>query len=234
MFVLIHSPLVSAFTWSRVAEEMRRRAIDVVVPPLHEAADSPLPLWQQHAEAVANALQETPPETRVILVAHSGAGLLLPVIGKFSPRPVDGYVFVDAGILFHDASHLDLRVAEDAERAAAFEGELRNGLRFPQWTSEDLSEEIPNGADREQVVVGLQPRGLEFFTEILPAFDFPNAPCAYLQFTEWYDLYARQAQERGWKYQKMEGGHFQILSEAVRVTDALLELTRRMREDAAK
>lgn len=229
MFVLIHSPLVSTFTWSRVADEMRRRATPVLAPPLGETGEADIPLWQQHAESVADALRETPEETRVILVAHSAAGPLLPAIGAYSPRPVDGYVFVDAGILFKEASHLDLRAAEDIERAWTLEAALQDGARVPQWSSEDLSEDIPDRETRERIVQELQPRGSEFFLETLPVFDFPNAPCAFLQITEWYEVYARQAQERGWAYRKIKGGHFHMLADPVGVTDTLLELTREMR-----
>lgn len=233
-FVFIHSPLVSAFTWSRVADEMQRRAIPVLVPPLRETAGSAVPLWKQYAESVADALRDTPPETNIILVGHSAAGPLLPAVGAYSPRLVEGYVFVDAGILFRDASQLDLRAAEDIERAWTLEAALQNGARVPQWSSEDLSDDIPDREARERVVQELQPRGLEFFLETLPVFDFPNAPCAYLQFTEWYDPSARQAQEREWAYQRIEAGHFHMLVDPVAVTDALLALTTEMLGNAPK
>lgn len=42
----------------------------------------------------------------VVLVGHSGAGALLPAIGAFSPRPVAGYLFVDAGLLIRAEADL--------------------------------------------------------------------------------------------------------------------------------
>ena len=43
MYVLIHSPLVGPLTWKLVAEEMRRRDIEVIVPTLVDAPDSEEP-----------------------------------------------------------------------------------------------------------------------------------------------------------------------------------------------
>lgn len=230
MFVLIHSPLVGPFTWSRVAAELEKRGEKVLVARLCDDAASPAPIWQQHANCVADALEATPVETRVILVAHSGAGPLLPAIGHYSPRPVAGYLFVDAGILFQDASHLDLRAIENPEMAREFERELRNGARFPAWTSDDLREDLTDATTREALVRELQPRGLNFFSEMLPVFDFPDAPCAYLQFTPWYESYAEQARARGWAFEKMEAGHFEMLVQPVEVADKILRFADEMRE----
>lgn len=230
MFVLIHSPLVGPFTWSRVAAELEKRGEGVVVARLRDAQGSFAPIWQQHANCVAAALASIPEGTRVIPVAHSAAGPLLPAIGHCSPRPVAGYVFVDAGILFRDGSHLGLRAMENPEMAREFESELRNGVRFPTWTSDDLREDLPDDATRETLVRELQPRGLGFFSERFHAFDFPDAACAYLQFTPWYESYAEQARARGWAFEKMEAGHFEMLVHPREVTDALLRLTRQMRE----
>lgn len=200
----------------------------VLVPRLfgHVASDNPF--WKQYAKEVADVLQTTSPETRVIFVAHSGAGPLLPALGASCPRPVAGYVFVDAGILFRDASHLDLRADENPEMAREFQAELEQGARFPVWSSDDLREDIPDAEMRENLVQELQPRGHDFFHQTMPVFRFPDAPCAYLQFTAWYESYARQAQARKWPVQKMEGGHFHMLVAPVPVTNALLELTRDM------
>lgn len=228
MFVLIHSPLVGPYTWSQIGDELAKRGEDVLVVSLSEDTSSLRPIWEQHTHAVADELRATPEDTRVLLVAHSGAGPLLPAIGHYSPRPVAGYLFVDAGILFQDASHLDLRRMENAEAAREFEQELRDGARFPTWTEDDLRDELPDKEMRAQMVRELRPRGLAFFREILPAFDFPDAVCAYLQFTPWYETYAEQARARGWAVAKQDAGHFDMLVHPVEVADAILGLTRNL------
>ena len=97
-YILVHSPLVSPLTWSRVADEMRKRSLDVLVPTLEDSLNSKEPFWKQHAESVSRSLSVIPTDLPLILVAHSGAGPLLPVLRQSIPHPVRAYVFVDAGI----------------------------------------------------------------------------------------------------------------------------------------
>src|ERR1700751_3091577 len=96
LVVLVHSPLVGPFTWSMVAEQLRQRKVDVLVPKLTDRDYTNLPYWEQHTEAVKRALADVPQERRVVLVGHSGAGPLLPAIHRAIARPVAAYIFVDA------------------------------------------------------------------------------------------------------------------------------------------
>src|SRR5262245_6116816 len=111
-YVLIHSPLVGGLTWSLVAEQMWQRGQNVVVPILNDSPISKEPYWKQHAESAAQALVNVPRANSVILVAHSGAGPLLPAIRQRIPNPIHAYVFVDAGIPKDNASRLDLMKSE--------------------------------------------------------------------------------------------------------------------------
>src|SRR5215207_1088788 len=122
VYVLIHSPLVGPLTWSLVADEMEQRGINVVVPILVDSPDSPEPFWKQNAESVSRALAQIPKNSPVTLVAHSGAGPLLPAIRQILPSPVKAYLFVDAGIPRNGASRLDLMKSEDPEWATQFQG----------------------------------------------------------------------------------------------------------------
>lgn len=229
VFVLIQSPLVGGFTWSRVKAEMQKRGLSIIAPRLHD--DGSAPYWKQHAESVARALDETPQEAHAILVGHSGAGPLLPAIGAHSPRPVAGYVFVDAGILWRDASRLEMMGTENVEWAREFEKELKRGGSFPNWSADDLREIIPDAETREALARDLRPRSLPFFQETLPAFGFPDLPCAYLQFSRVYDTPALQAQEHGWAFESIDAGHFHMLVAPADVTDAIVALTRDMRAE---
>ena len=223
IYILIHSPLVGPLTWSRVAEEMQLRGLDVVVPALNDSSQSQEPFWKQHARSVSEALVELPRNTFVTLVAHSGAGPLLPAIRQSIPNPVHAYVFVDAGIPRDGATRLDLMKSEDPEWAAQFQEELERGGRFPAWSMDDLLEVIPDESLRRQMVAELRPRGLEFFTEPIPVFDgWPDAPCVYIQFSAPYDRPAAQAREAGWASYEMAAGHFHMLVDAKAVTDLMI------------
>ena len=217
--ILIHSPLVGPLTWSRVADEMQARGLKVLVPTLEDSPGSKEPYWKQHADSVASSLSILSGDFPVILVAHSGAGPLLPVIRQSIQNPVRAYVFVDAGIPRDRASRLDLMKSEDAEWANDFQKELEAGGRFPTWNMDDLQEVIPDDSLRMQMVAELNPRGLEFFTEPIPVFDgWPDAPCVYIQFSAAYEKPAAQAREAGWPVYELQAGHFHILVDAEAVT----------------
>lgn len=221
VYILIHSPLVGPLTWNLVAEQMRQRGIEVIVPTLSDAADSNEPFWKQHAESAA-ALH-IPQDRRVILVAHSGAGPLLPVIRQSLANPVNAYVFVDAGLPRNGASRLDLMKSEDPAWAAQFQEELERGGSFPNWTFEDLQEVIPEETLRKQMVAEIHPRGLPFFTEPIPVFEeWPDAPCAYIKFSPPYQGAAEQARQAGWLTYELEAGHFHMLVDAKTVTDLIV------------
>ena len=224
VYVLIHSPLVGPLTWSRVAAELQSRGQDVLVPILEDSPQSTDPFWMQHAESVSRSLADFPRDTPLRLVAHSGAGPLLPVIRGSIANPIHAYVFVDAGIPRAGASRLDLMKSEDPEWAAQFEQELIRGARFPNWSLEDLKEALPDESLRRQMVAELQPRGLGFFTEPIPVFDnWPDAPCIYIQFSQAYDQPAALALEKGWIVEPLKAGHFHMLVDPSAVTDKIID-----------
>ena len=227
-WVLIHSPLVGPLTWSLVADEMRQHGLDVLVPRLRDSPESKEPFWRQQACSAAEDLAEIPETASVALVAHSGAGPLLPAIRQSLRNPVHGYVFVDAGIPRAGASRLDLMKSENPEWAAQFQQELEQGGRFPTWSMDDLQEIIPDEGLRRQMVAELHPRGLDFFTEPIPVFEgWPDAPFIYIQFSPAYGIPAAQARQAGWPAYEMDAGHFHMLVDARSVTDLIIHAVAR-------
>lgn len=223
LFVLIHSPIVGRLTWRLVAEEMQQRGLSAIVPAVDDAPASADPFWKQHADSVAGEMNDIPSDTPVILVAHSGAGPLLPVIGASILHPVRAYVYVDAGIPRDRATRLDLMKNEDPKWAAAFQEDLVRGERFPTWSFDDLQEVIPDLAVRKEMVAELRPRGLDFFTEPIPVFEgWPDAPCVYIQFSAPYEKPAQQARRQGWIVEKINAGHFHMLADPSAVTDMII------------
>jgi hypothetical protein len=224
MFVLIHSPLVGPLTWSLVADEMSQRGLDVLVPDLEDSPDSKEPFWKQHAESVSRALAHIPAEISLTLVAHSGAGPLLPAIRHLIPNPVQAYVFVDAGIPQDGASRLDLMKSEDSDWAREFQEYLESGGSFPNWSSDDLREILPSDELREGLVAEIRPRALDFFTEPISVFEsWPDARCVYILFSEPYQRAAIQARESGWHTHELKAGHFHMLVDARAVTDLIVD-----------
>jgi hypothetical protein len=223
MYILIHSPLVGPLTWSRVAAEMQARGLEVLVPKLYDPSSSKDPFWKKHADSVASSIPAAHRNVPVVLVAHSGAGPLLPAIRASIPNPVRAYVFVDAGLPRDGATRLDLMKSEDPEWAIEFASYLERGGKFPNWSFDDLREVIPEEGLRRQMVTEIRPRGVSFFMEPIPVFPgWPDAPCVYIRFSTPYDSAAAQAGAADWPVYDLDAGHFHMLVSPVAVTDMII------------
>ncbi len=223
MYILTHSPLVGPVTWSRVAAEMRGRGLEVLVPALEDSPFSTDPFWEQHADSVASSMDPKYQNVPMVLVAHSGAGPLLPAIRASIPNPVRAYVFVDAGLPRAGATRLDMMKWEDPEWAAEFASYLERGGKFPDWSFDDLAEVIPDEGLRRKMVTEIRPRGVSFFTEPIPVFaGWPDAPCVYIRFSAPYDKAAAQAGAADWLVYDLDAGHFHMLVSPVAVTDMII------------
>lgn len=224
--VLIHSPLVGPFTWSLVAQELRSRNIEVVVPILFDSENNSVPFWKQYPDAVAQQVKSVPVDRPVNLIVHSGAGALLPVIRQAIHHPIDSYIFVDAGIPKNGASYLDLLAEKFPEQQVEqFRQMLTAGGEYPNWDDEMLRTEIPDSERRKLMLAELHPRKLAFFEESIPVFDnWANAPCYYLQLSAAYAKSAEQARKKGWSVSEINAGHFHMLVDPETVADAILQL----------
>lgn len=225
IFVLIHSPLVGPATWEPVRAELRRRGVQAAVPALRDDPARDEPYWRQQVASVVATMRGAPAEQPLVLVGHSGAGALLPSLGEALQRPIAAYVFVDAGIHRDGLSRLEMMVAEDAPFAADLRAHLEAGGRYPEWTDEQLQDAIPDDARRAAVLAELRPRGLDFFSEpILVPADWPDAPCAYLQFSPAYAVPSATARQLNWPVREIEGGHFLMLIDPETVAEAIVGL----------
>jgi pimeloyl-ACP methyl ester carboxylesterase len=76
--------------------ELERRGMQAVVPSLLATADAPPPQWQQCVEIVRAATRMVP--SPIVLVGHSGGGLLLPAMAGAVAPDVSRFIFVDSGL----------------------------------------------------------------------------------------------------------------------------------------
>ncbi len=224
LMVLVHSPLVGPFTWSLVAKPLQVDGFDVLVPVLTDSGETPPPYWQQHAACVLRALVSIPHERSLVLVGHSGAGSLLPVLAQAARHPVTAYLFVDA-VLPHPGKTQLEEMPEELRQL------LAEGSRFPNWKDEDLREVLPDGRARQQMLAEVQPRPLTFFEEVLPDVSgWSDTPGGYLLLTQGYRPYLEQAQRAGWPSRTLSAGHFHMLVDPVGVAATLVELMKQINE----
>lgn len=226
VFVLVHSPLVGPLTWGPVAAELRGRGYPVVVPALRAGETAEPPYWRQHVTATMAALDSVDATRPLVLVGHSGGGVLLPAIATAAGRPVAAYLFVDADLPHNGRNRLGR--FGDAADAEAFRAAAPGGL-IPTWTEADLAEVIPDAALRAAFVAELRPLPLAVYEEPIPVpAAWPDAPGGYLQFSAPYDAAAAEARTLGWPLLARPSGHFQMLVDPAGVTDALLDLLARL------
>jgi hypothetical protein len=233
-FVLAHSPLTGPAAWGSLPEVLRELGHHALVLDIGD--DDAPPYGVRYVATAAAQIAAADPTGPLVLVAHSGAGYLLPQIGftqRAARRGVRGYVFLDAGIPApRPSTRLALLTGEDAATADDLDVLLSAGGRFPPWTDDDLRELIPDDELRAAVVASLRPRGRDFFTEVLPFptgdVEWPDAPCGLLQTSTGYAATARSARSRGWPVVERDGGHFASCVDPHGVARDLLALVDRL------
>ncbi len=205
MFVLVHSPLVGPLTWGPVADRL-----DAVVPCL---TDLEPPYWRSIADKVAAAITDP-----AILVAHSNAGLFLPVIAQAAP--VAGCLIVDGRLPgYADRLHEFLRPMVDAD-----------GL-LPPWTQwwddAGMASLFPDETTRAAVCAEVPRLPIGYFEEQIPAPPgWDTRPCGYLRFSHAYAAEAEEAARRGWAVDHLPGLHLHQLVDPDAVAARIVAMTR--------
>jgi hypothetical protein len=226
VFVLVHSPSVGPGTWLPVAERLRAQGATVVVPSLvHVGAGGP-PFWPQVVAAVGDAIAAVPAGRSVVLVAHSNAGLFVPVVVAAAVRPVVGCLFVDATLPARQGpTPVVPPEALGFLRAKAVDGLL------PPWTTWfDEAEVAPMFPDAgvRAATEAEQPRlPLSYYEQQVPVPEGWDArPCGYLLFGPPYEPVANEAAARGWDVQRLPGRHLHQLVDPGGVAERIAEMAR--------
>jgi hypothetical protein len=227
-FVLVHSPVVGPTTWSLVARELQRRGRDSAVPSLLGVAGAPSPQWRHAAKAVQAATERI--ARPMVIVGHSGAGPLLPVIADALTGDVSALVFVDA---FLPPSSGSAPLAPPGSmghlRALARDGVLPP---WSSWFGEDAMRElVPDSGVRAALEREMPRLPLSYFEASVPIpGGWSDRPCAYLLFsTDPRGMSAADARRRAWPVAEIEDArHLAIVTHASEVADALLELERKL------
>lgn len=174
--------------------------------------------WWLHArdQAVAAAADAD------TVLAHSGAGVLAPVVLDALPD-AQAVVLVDSVLpAFVGATRVTPALRE-AVRVLAVDGVL------PPWTSwwgeESLATLVPDADDRAALVADAPGLPEALYDVAVPApAGWEPALRGYLQLSPAYDDEAAQAEERGWHTMALPGQHLDLLTDPGPVARAVLAL----------
>jgi RimJ/RimL family protein N-acetyltransferase len=206
-YVLVHSPLLGPRSWASVAARLK----DVDVPDLRSFVTAPPPSWAAlQGRAIAMP-------AGAVVVGHSGAGAVLPLIAAASKA--SAVVFVDAVVppssgAFRIPSEFRAWLAD-----LAVDGVLPP---WPAWWGPDaLAALVPDEADRR--ALDDAPRvPLAFYDEPVPVPDgWDTMPCGYVRLSEAYDDEAAEARRRGWPVVRLAGTHLDLVTRPEEILRAL-------------
>ena len=205
MFALLHSPLMGPLTWGPVAKRL-----DATVPSL---VDLEPPYWRSVAEKVAALVTEP-----AILVAHSNAGLFVPVIA--AAAPITGCVIVDGRLPGYTRRTLDF-----------LRPMVRDDGLLPPWTEwwgdAGVAPLFPDEETCAAVCAEVPRLPIAYFEEHIPVPPGWDAkPCGYLRFSEAYLPEAEEATRRGWAVEHLPGLHLHQLVDPDAVAERIVAMTR--------
>jgi hypothetical protein len=226
VFVLLHSPAVGPATWLPVAEQLISAGYQARVPSFLRAVEGAPPFWPDIVAAAREDLSHVPVDAPVVLVAHSNAGLFLPLIVDRTPHVVTAPIFVDAALpALGGATPAAPAEFLDFLRPMAVDG------RLPRWTDwwdeADLVPLFPDARTR-RIVTDEQPNlPMSYFEARIPVPDgWDDHRCAYLLFSPAYDALAAEARQRGYSVAHLSGGHLHQLVDPAGTARQLIEFAR--------
>lgn len=224
IFVLVHSPSVGPSTWQSVAEHLTAAGYQVRVPSLLHIGTGAPPFWPRVVSAVRDDLQQVSVGSPVTLVAHSNAGLFVPVIRSGLDHPVTGSIFVDAAL----PARIGRTPVASPEVLEFLRPMAVNG-RLPRWTDwwdeVDVAPMFSDPRMRKTVIEEQPTLPLSYYEQHIPVPDgWDDHPCSYLLFGPPYDNLAAAARERGWRVAHLPGAHLQQIIDPAGTARHLVEL----------
>jgi hypothetical protein len=228
LLVLVHSPLTGAQAWAPTAEALRSLGHVVAVPDLQPAFESEGPFYPAAAAQVAEGLRDYAMHESAVLIAHSGAGSLLPAVAEAVPRTAAA-VFVDALLPHPGQSWFDTAPAELGDHLRQVAG----GDLLPKWSDwfppDAIEDLLPDAEVREQFTAHLPRIPLAYFEETAPAAPaWPPGPCAYVRLSEAYLTQAQEAEDKGWPVTDLNTDHLAIVTQPEKVARILSALLREL------
>ena len=217
--VLVHPPLLAPVALSRLAALLGAGGHEVAVPDLRQAVTTgPASAWWQRATCVA----ATAMPTAQVVLAHSGAGALVPALLDALPQ-AEAVVLLDA-VLPPSAG-----VHTTSAPVRAMVADLAVGGVLPPWMSwwppGELEAQVPDDGDRAALIATTPALPEAFYDIDVPAPAGWEPPVrSYLRLSSAYTAHADRAAVRGWRVEHHEGHHLDVLTRARVVAGAVQRL----------
>jgi hypothetical protein len=204
-------------TLAPFAEELRSDGWSVAVPDLRVGLRAPGPQWRVIVD-MALVGQRRPD----IIVGHSGAGVLLPVLAEaLDPAFV---AFVDAVVPDGDTYTPSTEFVEFIDSLET------DGSLLPPWHlwwgRDVMTDLVPDPDLRAQIAADTPRVPRRFYDD---AVQLPNgwsgrAGCVMLQLSAGYEQFRRRAETLGWPTDAIDGQHLDVATRPAVVREHLLQL----------
>ncbi|CAN5723098.1 hypothetical protein BH24ACT5_BH24ACT5_27140 [soil metagenome] len=199
------------------AEELRRHDWAVALPDLRDALRAPRPQWRAIVDLVTRG-QGRPD----IIVGHSGAGVLLPVLAEaLDPTFV---AFVDAIVPDGDTYE---PAAEFVEFIDSLDTDRSMLPPWHHWWGHDVMTDLVPDADLRVKIAADTPQVPRSFYDDavhLPARWSDRAGCVMLQLSAGYAEFRTRAEAFGWPTGLIDGQHLDVATRPEVVREHLLQL----------
>jgi hypothetical protein len=214
--LFVHSPVVGPTTWLATADVLRGNGFRCLVADLTGIATSGPPYYPKLATAAAEAVDDDP----VVLIGHSAAGPLLPVIADAVGGRTVAAVFVDAFLPHPGRSWFDVAPVPLREQLL----DIADAGRLPPWNewfpANAIEELVPQPNVRRQFIAEIPRLPLAYFLErapVTPSWD--TLQFAYMRFSPAYDRTADDAERLGWWVIRRDWDHLRMLTAPDAVAD---------------
>ena len=222
--VFVPSPLTGPATWSALAPLFAARGWRPLITDLRAAMNGPSPLYPALVQAIVADTRAQARNGDLVLVAHSGAGALLPAAAR-ELGAVRAAVFVDALLPHPGRSWVETAPAglKDRLRASVNKGRLPP---WHKWWPEGAIAAMIGAPELSAKFIGeLSGVPLGYLEERAPPDAMPvSVSCAYLRLSEGYRDEADQAEAMGWPVKRLALNHLAMLSEPEIVFAGIEEL----------
>ncbi len=200
--------------------ELESAGHDVVIQDLVGAAKTgdPAVFVRAAVEAIDDSSEPA------VLVGHSGAGAMLPLVAASVTAEPRAVVFVDAGIPPCDEAFSAGGPFLEVLRNLATDGLLPKWSTW--WGDGVLDAMVPDNRRRREFEGELPIVPLRFYDAMIevPA-GWCTRPCSYLLLSEIYRSDLERVTSLGWLVAEHPGNHLDIMNHEAAISDLLLDLS---------